>query len=270
MNDQQATILQTILQRKHEEVAAAASALSLNDLYAQLEDLPDCRGFTQSLEAAVTMGRSGVIAEIKKASPSKGLIREHFDPVEIARSYEDAGACCLSVLTDRDFFQGSAEYLQQARDAVKLPVLRKDFMVNDYHIIESRVMGADCILLIVAAFDDSSLFEDLYHYATELKLDVLIEVHNKAELDRALALRPKMIGINNRDLHSFDTTLDTTLNLLNDIPEDCLTITESGISTIVDVQKMQDNNVNCFLIGETFMRAEDPGAAFKELFREEY
>lgn len=267
MSDQQATILQTILQRKHEEVAAAAAVVTLDNLYARLDDLPDCRGFTQSLEAAVTMGRSGVIAEIKKASPSKGLIRENFDPAAIATSYEGAGACCLSVLTDKDFFQGSAEYLQLARDAVKLPVLRKDFMVNDYHIVESRVMGADCILLIVAAFDDSSLFEDLYHYAKDIKLDVLIEVHDKAELDRALALKPTMIGINNRDLHSFETSLDTTLNLVNDIPDDCLIITESGIRTIADVQKMQDNNVNCFLIGEAFMRADDPGAAFKELFR---
>ncbi|MFK7730531.1 MAG: indole-3-glycerol phosphate synthase TrpC [Pseudomonadales bacterium] len=268
MSDQQATILQTILQRKHEEVAALAAIIPLDDLYAHLEDLPDCRGFTQSLEAAVTMGRSGVIAEIKKASPSKGLIRENFDPATIAKSYASAGACCLSVLTDHDFFQGSVEDLQLAREAVTLPVLRKDFMVNDYHIIESRVMGADCILLIVAAFDESSLFEDLYHYAIEIGLDVLIEVHNKAELDRALALKPKMIGVNNRDLHSFETSLETTLNLVNDVPEDCLIITESGIRNIVDVQKMQDNNVSCFLIGETFMRANDPGAAFKELFRE--
>lgn len=268
MSDQQATILQNILHRKHEEVAEAATTISINELYARIDDLPDCRGFTQSLEAAVSMGRSGVIAEIKKASPSKGLIRENFDPVAIATSYANAGACCLSVLTDRDFFQGSADYLQLARNAVKLPVLRKDFMVNDYHIVESRVMGADCILLIVAAFDNSSLFEDLYHYATDIGLDVLIEVHDKAELDRALALKPEMIGINNRDLHSFNTSLETTLNLVDHVPQDCLIITESGIRNVVDVQKMQDNNVNCFLIGETFMRAEDPGAAFKELFRE--
>lgn len=266
MSDQQATILQTILQRKHEEVAAAAAVVSLDELHARLDDLPDCRGFTQSLEAAVNMGRSGVIAEIKKASPSKGLIRENFDPAAIAASYEDAGACCLSVLTDQDFFQGSAEYLQLARDAVKLPVLRKDFMVNNYHLMESRVMGADCILLIVAAFDESSLFEDMYHYAKDIELDVLIEVHDKIELDRALALKPGMIGINNRDLHSFETSLDTTLNLVNDVPEDCLIITESGIRNTVDVQIMQDNNVNCFLIGETFMRADDPGVAFGELF----
>ncbi len=266
MNDQQATILQTILQRKHEEVAAAAATHSLNDLHSRLDDLPECRGFTQALEAAVNMGRSGVIAEIKKASPSKGLIRENFDPVAIAQSYASAGACCLSILTDQDFFQGSAEYLQLARDAVALPVLRKDFMVNDYHIIESRVMGADCILLIVAAFDSSSLFEDLYHYAIDIGLDVLIEVHDKQELDRALALKPAMVGINNRDLHSFHTSLDTTLSLVDDVPEDCLIITESGIRNIADVRKMQDNNVNCFLIGETFMRADDPGAAFKELF----
>lgn len=266
MSDQPATILQTILQRKHEEVAAAAAAVSLEELQAHLEDLPDCRGFTESLEAAVNMGRSGVIAEIKKASPSKGLIRENFDPAAIAASYEGAGASCLSVLTDQDFFQGSAEYLQLARDAVKLPVLRKDFMVNDYHLVESRVMGADCILLIVAAFDESSLFEDLYHYAKEIELDVLIEVHDKTELDRALALKPEMIGINNRDLHSFETSLDTTLNLMNDVPEDCLIITESGIRNTVDVQIMHDNNVNCFLIGETFMRADDPGASFGELF----
>lgn len=268
MSDQQATILQTILQRKHEEVAAAAAAVSLEELQARLEDLPDCRGFIESLEAAVNMGRSGVIAEIKKASPSKGLIRENFDPAAIAASYEGAGASCLSVLTDQDFFQGSAEYLQLARDAVKLPVLRKDFMVNDYHLVESRVMGADCILLIVAAFDESSLFEDLYHYAKEIELDVLIEVHDKTELDRALALKPGMIGINNRDLHSFETSLDTTINLMNDVPEDCLIITESGIRNTVDVQIMQDNNVNCFLIGETFMRAADPGAALRELFGE--
>lgn len=262
----QATILQTILARKSEEVAAASALTSLQELQARANDMPPCRGFTKALKQTVSEGRSAVISEIKKASPSKGVIRENFFPSKIAKAYADAGASCLSVLTDEDFFQGHATYLNQARDACELPALRKDFMINDYHIAESRAMGADCILLIVSAFDQSTLMEDLYAYTLELGMDALIEVHDEAELDRALALKPAMVGVNNRNLHTFETNLDTSLTLQAKVPANCLLITESGIHTVDDVARMRSNDINAFLVGEAFMRAEDPGAALATLF----
>jgi len=263
------TILDTILQRKREEVAAARSEVSFEQLSERIQELAPCRGFIASLQGAVADKRSAVIAEVKKASPSKGVIREHFVPAEIAKAYEQAGAACLSVLTDRDFFQGHPDYLQQARQSVSIPVLRKDFMIDDYHIAESRAMGADCILLIVAAFDDSQLFEELYLQATELGMDALIEVHDEAELHRALALKPAMVGINNRNLHTFETSLQTTIDLLPGIPKDCLVITESGIHSKEDVIRMREHEVNGFLVGEAFMRQDDPGVALTELFFED-
>lgn len=266
MNAAKATILQEILQRKSEEVSDASTRVTMADLTAKIADLPNCRGFSDSLSATIRQGRSAVIAEVKKASPSKGVIREDFRPADIARSYEQAGAACLSVLTDQDFFQGHAQYLQQARSVVNIPVLRKDFMINDYHIAESRAMGADCILLIAAAFDASSLFEDLYQQAIELGMDALIEVHNTDELDRALALKPAMVGINNRNLHTFETSLRTTIDLLSTIPDNCLVITESGIHSTDDVATMRQHGVNSFLVGEAFMRQEDPGNALSNLF----
>ncbi len=266
MSNTNATILQEILQRKHEEVSAASKQVPLATLNELISELQNCRGFTNSLKKTNAAGQSAVIAEVKKASPSKGVIREDFRPADIARSYEDAGAACLSVLTDQDFFQGHADYLKSARAEVSIPVLRKDFMVNDYHIAESRAMGADCILLIAAAFDASSLFEDLYQQATALGMDALIEVHNEEELERALKLKPAMVGINNRNLHTFETSLQTTIDLLSNIPEDCLVITESGIHSAEDVHKMREHGVNSFLVGEAFMRQDDPGQALFKLF----
>jgi indole-3-glycerol phosphate synthase len=213
----------------------------------------------------VAEGKPAVIAEIKKASPSKGIIRANFDPVEIAKSYAEAGATCLSVLTDIDFFQGFDAYLVDARNACDLPVIRKDFIVDAYQVYEARVMGADCILLIVAALDDAKLTE-LSDLAAELGLDVLVEVHDEAELERALKLPNKLVGINNRNLRTFETSLDTTLSMLDKIPDDRLVVTESGIHTPEDIKLMRDNNVNCFLVGEAFMVAEDPGEKLRELF----
>lgn len=266
MSTGQATILQTILQRKQQEVEAAQAQLRLAELSALAQDQPPCRGFTASLTAAVAAGQCGIIAEIKKASPSKGVIREEFNPSELARTYQQAGANCLSVLTDRDFFQGAPEYLQHARDACTLPLLRKDFVIDEYQIVEARTLGADCVLLIAAAFEVQDKLAELYALATDLGMDVLIEVHTELELEQVLALNLSMIGINNRDLHSFDTSLQTTLNLLKHIPEDCLIVTESGIHHQADVQLMQANNVNCFLVGEAFMRANNPGEALQQVF----
>jgi indole-3-glycerol phosphate synthase len=206
-----------------------------------------------------------VIAEIKKASPSKGVLREHFNPVAIAKSYAANGATCLSILTDADFFQGSEKYLMQARSACSLPVLRKDFIIDPYQVYESRAINADCILLIVAALDDAMLAE-LLALAHQLGMDALVEVHDEAELERALASGAKLIGINNRSLHTFETTLDTTLRMLAQVPADRLVVTESGILTPADVKLMRDHGVHAFLVGEAFMRAEDPGARLAELF----
>jgi len=223
------------------------------------------RGFVTALETKIAAGQAGVIAEVKKASPSKGVMRADFHPAEIARSYATGGAACLSVLTDVDFFQGADAYLQEARAACSLPVLRKDFTIDPYQVYEARALGADCILLIVAALGDAALVE-LAALAEELGMDVLVEVHDDVELERALSTPARLIGINNRNLRTFATTLDTTLELRSRMPADRLLVTESGIVTREDVAKMRGADVNAFLVGETFMRAEDPGAELKRLF----
>lgn len=258
-------VLKKILKRKIEEISAAVEKESLSALSQRASQASAPRGFLAALQSRIENGDSAVIAEIKKASPSKGVIRENFDPPEIARSYAAGGAACLSVLTDVDFFQGAEQYLMDARSACELPVIRKDFMIDQYQVYEARAMGADCILLIVAALGDAMLAE-LYGLAHHLDMDVLIEVHDQEELERALQLSPQIIGINNRNLRTFDVTLDTTLGLLGQIPEDVMVVTESGILTKADVQLMRDNNVNAFLVGEAFMRAESPGQMLGELF----
>ncbi len=258
-------ILKKIIRRKVEEVAACADRRSLQDLAQAVKGLEPTRGFVRALEKRIAAGQSGIIAEIKKASPSKGVLRADFRPAEIARSYARAGAACLSVLTDRDFFQGADEYLQEARAACALPVIRKDFVIDPYQVYESRAIGADCILLIVACLDDAQLSE-LSGLAVRLGLDVLVEVHDGEELERALPLNTRLIGINNRDLRSFATDLNTTLDLLARIPEDRLVVTESGIQTPGDVALMRANGVNAFLVGEAFLRAPDPGAELARLF----
>lgn len=265
MNTDTPTILKKIIARKHQEVAERQSKVSLQDLQKKADhaDLP--RGFTQALVNKVAAAQPAVIAEIKKASPSKGVLREDFIPAEIAQRYEACGAACLSVLTDQDFFQGHEDFLREARAACHLPVIRKDFIVDPYQVYEARAIAADCVLLIAAALDDEQMAE-LNLLAHELGMDVLIEVHNQQELDRALQLSNRLIGINNRDLHSFEVSLNHTWDLLPNIPEDRLVITESGILTPEDVTAMQEHQVNAFLVGEAFMRAEDPGQALQELF----
>ena len=258
-------ILQRIVAVKHDEVAAARARRPLAGLRAEAEALGGVRGFGAALRARIAAGRAAVIAELKKASPSKGVLREHFVPAQIAASYDAAGAACLSVLTDEGFFQGSAAYLQQARAACALPVLRKDFMVDEYQVVEARALGADCILLIVACLDDA-LMVDLEDCALALGMDVLVEVHDGAELGRALRLKTPLLGINNRNLKTFEVSLDTTLSLLPQVPADRLTITESGILCRADVERMRAADVHAFLVGEAFMRAADPGAALAELF----
>ena len=260
-----ADILQRILARKHEEVAARRQQLPLARLIGHCTDLPEPRGFTAALRARLDQGLPAVIAEIKKASPSKGVIREHYVPAEIARSYAGAGAACLSVLTDADFFQGSDAYLMEAREACALPVLRKDFVVDEYQIYEARALGADCILLIVAALNDAQLLS-YTQLARMLQMDVLLEVHDGEELRRALQADSPLIGVNNRDLRSFAVSLDTTLRLHADIPDGRLLVTESGILSREDVVRMRASGVNAFLVGEAMMRADDPGAALKALF----
>ncbi|MCP3906565.1 MAG: indole-3-glycerol phosphate synthase TrpC [Oceanicoccus sp.] len=259
------TILKKIVERKHEEVAERLVATSISDLQQQSLAQSPCRGFVQSMANKLSAGQSAVIAEAKKASPSKGVIRESFDPAAIAASYEQGGAACLSVLTDKDFFQGSEAFLQQARNACSLPVIRKDFIVDPYQVVEARAIGADCILLIVACLDDQQMAE-LDAAAKELNLDVLIEVHNREELDRSLSLGNTLVGINNRDLHTFETSLNTTFDLLPHIPDDRIVVTESSIHTPADVAAMRKHNVNAFLVGEEFMRAEEPGERLRELF----
>lgn len=259
------TILKKILARKAEEIAERREQRSLQQLEAAVASASPCRGFVASIAQALAENRSAVIAEIKKASPSKGVIREDFDPAAIARSYQAGGAACLSVLTDIDFFQGADEYLLQARAACELPVIRKDFIIDRYQIYEARAMGADCILLIVAALDDASL-ADLNSCAQDLGMDVLIEVHDREELMRSLPLGNTLVGINNRDLHRFETSLDNTYQLLSDIPDDRIVVTESGVHTLDDVSAMRDHQVNAFLVGEAFMRADSPGDKLKELF----
>ena len=258
-------ILQRILARKVEEIRERSAQIGLAELSARVADLPPTRGFAAALEAKVEAGSPAVIAEVKKASPSKGVIRADFDPAAIARSYAAGGAACLSVLTDADFFQGSEAYLQQARAACNLPVLRKDFTIDPYQVYEARAIGADCILLIVAALGDASLLE-LALLAAELDLDVLVEVHDEDELERALEIPAPLIGVNNRNLRTFETSLDTTLRLQGRIDDGRLLVTESGIHTPTDVARMRAAGVEAFLVGEAFMRATDPGAELARLF----
>ena len=259
------TILDEILAHKAEEVAARRNQRQLADIESTIADAPPCRGFVRALQKKIQRGDAAVIAEVKKASPSKGVIRADFKPVEIARSYQAAGAACLSVLTDEKYFQGSDAYLESIRSEVELPLLRKEFIVDAYQIPESRLIGADCVLLIVAALSPDAL-RGFYGQARDIGLDVLIEVHDAAELELALSLEPALIGINNRNLKTFETSLSNTYDLLDAIPNDVLVVTESGIHSREDVQNMRDHDVHAFLVGEAFMRADDPGAALKKLF----
>ncbi|MFO7593684.1 MAG: indole-3-glycerol phosphate synthase TrpC [Pseudomonadota bacterium] len=258
-------ILKKIVERKHEEIAERQQSRSLEELRQQLNGASAPRGFVAAIRAKLEAGLPAVIAEVKKASPSKGVIRENFVPAEIATSYEKGGAACLSVLTDIDFFQGSDEYLRQAREACALPVLRKDFIVDPYQVVEARVIGADCILLIAACLSDTQM-QELSALAVELGMDVLVEVHDALELQRTLPLNLPLVGINNRNLRTFETSLDTTLELLAQIPEGRIVVTESGIHSPADVALMRKNGVNSFLVGEAFMRADEPGEKLAELF----
>ena len=258
-------ILQRIVEVKREELVRARATHSQAALRELAASQTAPRGFAAALLATVAAGQPAVIAEIKKASPSKGVIREHFVPADIAASYAQHGAACLSVLTDEPFFQGHADYLRQARAACTLPVLRKDFMIDPYQVLEARAMGADCILLITACLSDAQMAE-LEACAAEQQLDVLVEVHDADELQRALRLRTPLLGINNRNLRSFAVTLDTTLGLQAQVPADRLLVTESGITSQADVQRMRAAGVHAFLVGETLMRAGDPGAALAALF----
>jgi indole-3-glycerol phosphate synthase len=259
------TILDKILARKWEEVAERQQFVSMSKLKEKCDQMPPTRGFAKALATQISHKRPAVIAEIKKASPSKGLIRTDFDPRAIAVSYAKYGATCLSVLTDHDFFSGHEDYLKLAQDACHLPVIRKDFMVDEWQIYESRALGADCILLIVAALTPQKL-QSMAELAAELGMDVLIEVHDKKELQLALSLKPNLVGINNRDLHTFKTSLQTTIDLLSMIPAGVSVITESGINTKQEVRDMLKNGVYGFLVGESFMRAKNPGSKLQELF----
>lgn len=261
MND----ILAKILQTKQDEVAAARQLRSEADLLREAKSRKDVRGFARALQDKISQDQPAVIAEIKKASPSKGIIREHFNPTEIATSYAAHGAACLSVLTDMQYFQGSYDHLRQARAACALPILRKDFMVDPYQIIHARAIGADCILLIVAALSQNQLLE-YESLAQELGMDVLVEIHDQAELEIALNMKSALLGINNRNLRTFETSIQNTLDLLHLVPEDKLIITESGILNVDDVKTMRDHQVNAFLVGEAFMRQPDPGVALEQLF----
>jgi indole-3-glycerol phosphate synthase len=258
-------ILNKILRRKVEEIAERSSKMPLRVLGQQAEAAGPPRGFVQALRSKVAAGHAAVIAEIKKASPSKGVLREDFDPPAIAASYERGGATCLSVLTDVDYFQGADEYLQQARAACHLPVLRKDFVIDPYQVYEARVLGADCILLIVAALDDSMLRE-LLQLAGHLQMDTLVEVHDAEEMQRALATSAPLIGVNNRNLRTFETSLTTTFELMKDFPPDRLLVTESGIHSRDDVKQMRERGIHTFLVGEAFMKADEPGEKLAELF----
>jgi len=258
-------ILKKILARKVEEIKERSRKVDLRLLNRLVEDAGLPRDFLGSLYRKIETGRPAVIAEVKKASPSRGVLRENFDPAQIAVSYERGGAACLSVLTDVDFFRGADSYLQQARAACSLPVLRKDFIIDPYQVYEARVLGADCILLIVAALGDAMLL-DLLQLAGHLGMDVLVEVHERVELERVLLTPMTLIGINNRDLHSFETSLEVTLELLEGIPDDRLVVTESGIHTSADVTLMRSRGVNAFLVGEAFMKAPEPGEKLVELF----
>ncbi len=259
------TILNKINARKRAEIEAGLKQVSLEQMQILAAQAEAPRGFVASMQHKLAAGQSAVIAEIKKASPSKGVLRDPFDPVAIAKSYEQHGAACLSVLTDVDFFQGAVDYLKQARAAVALPVIRKDFIIDAYQVYEARAMGADCILLIAASLSDDKMAE-LAELAQQLGMDVLIEVHDGEELSRALKIPLPLIGINNRNLHTFEVSLQTTLDLLAQIPQDRIVVTESGILSADDVALMRKHRVNSFLIGEAFMRAPDPGDALQQLF----
>jgi len=259
------TVLKKILDRKREEVAERSATVSIAALQEQIKTASAPRGFVSSIEAKLAAGHSAVIAEVKKASPSKGVIRENFIPAEIAASYEAGGAACLSVLTDADFFQGAEAYLQQARAACSLPVIRKDFIIDPYQVYEARAIGADCILLIAAALDDTAM-SSLNTLAQGLGMDVLIEVHNAEELARTLPLGNRLVGINNRNLHNFETSLQNTFDLLAAISDQYIVVTESGIHSAEDVAAMREHGVNAFLVGEAFMRAAEPGEKLAELF----
>jgi indole-3-glycerol phosphate synthase len=265
MNNSTPDILIKILERKEQEVRERASRVSQSQMEMKLSASDRPRGFLKHMRDSIAKGRSAVIAEIKKASPSKGILREDFRPTEIARSYASHGASCLSVLTDIDFFQGADAFLVEARNACTLPVIRKDFIISPYQIVEARVLQADCILLIVAALTDAEL-RLLSKQAIELGMDVLVEVHDEYELERALSLGLPMVGINNRDLRTFDVSLSNTLDLLAEIPRGITVVTESGILARQDVELMRENGVNAFLVGEAFMRQEDPGLALSQLF----
>jgi indole-3-glycerol phosphate synthase len=259
-------ILKKIIARKHEEIAERSGQVSLDAMIERAAVADPCRGFVAAIRNKIAAGQAAVIAEIKKASPSKGVMREHFVPAEIAVSYEKGGAACLSILTDKDFFQGCEDYLQQARAACSLPVIRKDFIIDPYQVYEARAINADCILLIVAALSDVQLSE-LAVLATKLGMDVLVEVHDAQELARALPLNLPLVGINNRNLRTFEVSLQTTLDMLNLIPDDRIVVTESAIHSVEDVAQMRAHAVNAFLVGEAFMRADDPGAQLAELFK---
>ncbi|MCG6937816.1 MAG: indole-3-glycerol phosphate synthase TrpC [Gammaproteobacteria bacterium] len=264
-NSKTPDILVKILNRKHEEIAERGATTSIDALKEQCQSADAVRGFIQSIVNKISTQQPAVIAEIKKASPSKGILCENFRPADIAKSYADHGAACLSVLTDKDFFQGHEDYLKQARAACELPVIRKDFIIDPYQVYEARAINADCILLIAAALEDKNL-QQLLDLAHELNMDVLMEVHDKAEMERALSTGAKLIGINNRNLRTFDTTLQTTLNMLDMVNEDHILVTESGILTKDDVRLMREHGVNAFLVGEAFMRSDNPGEKLSELF----
>jgi indole-3-glycerol phosphate synthase len=267
MNSNTPTILKKILDRKVQEIAERSPKKSLKDHEQEFDRYPAPRGFTRAIEQKIENGKAAVIAEIKKASPSKGVLRDPFVPEAIAESYQNAGAACLSVLTDADFFQGHEDYLIGVRNSVELPVIRKDFLIDPFQIAEARAIGADCVLLIVSALDDAQL-KDLHAQATEYGMDVLIEVHDAEEMTRALAIQNKLIGVNNRNLHTFDVSLQTTLDLQTMVKDDRILVTESGILVHDDVDLMRNNDIHSFLVGEAFMRADDPGTRLTELFGE--
>ena len=257
-------VLKKILARKREEVTERSAKVSIDDLKNQITTASPVRGFIKAIQDKLAIGQAAVIAEVKKASPSKGLLRENFLPADIAASYQAGGAACLSVLTDKDFFQGSEAYLVEARGACSLPVIRKDFIVDPYQVFEARALGADCILLIVAALDDEPL-KTLHDLANSLGMDVLVEVHDADELQRALQLNLSLVGINNRNLRTFETSLQTTLDLLSDIPDNVVVVSESGLHKTEDIALLRQHHVNTFLIGEAFMRQENPGEALRRL-----
>ena len=258
-------ILTKILTHKEKEIAEKQQRVPLEQMKEWAGGITDKRPFEMMLRGAAGAGKAGVIAEIKRASPSKGILREDFDPMAIAKSYQFGGATCLSVLTDNEFFKGGGPILELARKACSIPVLRKDFIIDPFQVFETKVLSADCMLLIVAALEDEKLHE-LYQLGKELGLDILVEVHDEEEMQRALTLEPTLLGVNNRNLHSFEVDLNNTLRLQEMVPDNCLLVTESGIHTQDDVRQMQENNINVFLVGEAFMRAEDPGKKLKELF----